>query len=86
MSFKFADKTLSLVWKRPESSEFPRVWRTFKAKDIDSDAVVEYHVQDLSKSRFDDALDFMVSIFSKSEPLCEAYGMVGFNFKTHGSV
>lgn len=69
-----SQKALNLAWKRPKSSEFPKVWHTFKAKDIGSDELVEYRVQDLPESRFEDALDFMVPILSKSEPLCEAYG------------
>lgn len=74
MSSQSVNEALSLAWKRPDSVEFPKIWRTFKAKDIGSDELVDYYVQDLPESRFEDALDFMVPILSKQEPLCEAYG------------
>lgn len=74
MSSEFINVSPKLTWRRPETSEFPKIWSTFKAKDIDSDELVEYRIQDLPESRFEDALDFLVEILSKSEPLCEAYG------------
>lgn len=68
-------ETVDLQWKRPESLKFPKIWLTFKAKDIDSDELVEYCIQDLPESRFQDAMDFMLTIFCKDEPVSEAYGM-----------
>lgn len=43
-----------LKWKRPDSVEYPRVWYTFKARDIDSDNLVSYRIQDLPIDRVDD--------------------------------
>lgn len=60
-------------WKRPESAE-RRVWNTFKARNIDSDELVEYRIEDLPESRFQDVIDLMLPNFLRDEPLCEAYG------------
>lgn len=61
-------------WKRPESSEYPKIWHTFKARDVDSDNLVEYRIQDLPETNFDQALQMMSNAFCKDEPICEAYG------------
>ncbi|XP_055310798.1 uncharacterized protein LOC129573781 [Sitodiplosis mosellana] len=63
---------LELIWNRPESSEYPKVWCTFKASDINTDAVVEYRIQDLPESRIQDGIDFMAQHFCSDEPICEA--------------
>ncbi|XP_031623083.1 uncharacterized protein LOC116340630 [Contarinia nasturtii] len=64
-----------LKWKRPRSTEFPKVWRSFNAVDIDSGKIVEYSIQDLPESRFKDGIDFMGEHFCKDEPICEAFGI-----------
>lgn len=70
---------IELKWKRPKSSEFPKVWHTFKAKDVESAELVEYRIQDLPESRADEALNCMIQYFCKDEPLCQAYGKLIFN-------
>lgn len=70
---------VELKWKRSDS-EFPKVWSTFKARDSDSDDLVEYRIQDLPESRFADALKTMVSIFCDDEPLAQAYGIINCLF------
>lgn len=67
-------ETLKLIWNRPESSEFPRVWCTFKAYDNNSDEIVEYRIQDLPESRFQDGIDFMAQHFCRDEPISDALG------------
>lgn len=62
------------LWKRPEKTEFPKVWTKFMAPDIDSDKLVEYRIQDLPESRFDDGIQFMIQHFIKDEPLSEVLG------------
>ncbi|XP_055302495.1 uncharacterized protein LOC129568527 [Sitodiplosis mosellana] len=64
---------LDLMWQRPNSSEFPKIWRTFKVKDLESDAFVEYQIQDLPESRSEEAVEFMIKIFCSDEPLTEAH-------------
>lgn len=65
---------IGLKWKRPETSEYPKIWHTFKAKDVDSDQLVEYRIQDLPESRFEEAIQLMTSNFCKDEPLNQALG------------
>lgn len=64
---------IELKWKRP-ASEYPKIWFTFEAKDIDSNDLVRYHIQDLPESRFDNALEIMAATFCRDEPVCEAFG------------
>lgn len=63
-------------WKRPESSDFPRVWHTFMAKDTESDDLVEYRIEDLTESRIEEAIKMLVKFFCNDEPLCAALGMI----------
>lgn len=67
---------LNLIWQRPESPEYPKIWRKFEIKK--HDAVVEYVIQDLPESRFEYAVEFMIQVFCSDEPLTEAYG--GYHF------
>lgn len=62
------------IWKRPQSTEFPKIWRTFTAKDSDSDRLVEFRIEDLTESRYDEAIEIMVQLFCNGEPLCTALG------------
>lgn len=65
---------IGLKWTRPKTSEYPKIWLTFEAKDIDSDKLVEYRIQDLPESRFDEAIQLMTMNFCRDEPLNEALG------------
>lgn len=69
------EETLKLKWTRPESIGFPKTWYTFKARDTDSNELVEYRIQDIPDSRKEEVVQCMVKHFSKDEPLCDAYGM-----------
>lgn len=62
------------IWKRPESIEFPKIWYTFEAKDVDSDNIITYRIQDLSEERHEEVIEIMVEHFIKYAPLCVAYG------------
>lgn len=59
-------------WKRPESVPFPSVWLKFKAKDIDSDDLIEYRVQDMTETDFEVAFDHMNTYFLKDEVMNDA--------------
>lgn len=61
-------------WERPESTEFPKIWCKFQAHNADTDEPVEYRIQDLPESRFDDGVDFMAQHFCKDEPISKALG------------
>lgn len=71
-------KPIELEWKRPFSVYYPKVWHTFKAKDVNSDDIVEYRIEDLTEAKYDDALAMMVEYFCRDEPTCQAYGMIYF--------
>lgn len=63
---------MGFSWKRPENIPFPSVWLTFKAKDLNSDDLVEYRVQDLPEDRYDEAIEHMTTIFLPDEPMCRS--------------
>lgn len=69
-------------WKRPDSSDFPKTWHTFEAKDIDSDEFVHYRIEDIPELRYDEAVAMIVQHFCRDEPLCEAYGKDQLTFTT----
>lgn len=65
-----------LEWKRSQSLEFPKVWHTFKARDLDSDELVEYRIQDIPESRISDVLDHMCKNYIADEPVSQALGTI----------
>lgn len=65
---------LALIWKRPDTIEYPKVWHTFKARDLDSDKLVEYRIQDLPLDRVDDAYAHMVANYNQDEPIAQVLG------------
>lgn len=67
-------------WHRPETIEYPKLWHIFKAKDVNSNKMVEYRIEDLPESRFGDAISTMVQYFCSQEPLSKAYGIPQLNF------
>lgn len=61
-------------WRRPDNIPFPKVWSTFQAKDLNSDNLVEYRVEDLSPDRFEDGIKHMTDFYLKYEPMCSSTG------------
>lgn len=59
-------------WKRPESVPFPSVWLKFKARDVNSDNLIEYRVQDLTEDDFEVAFGHMKTHFLKDEVMNNA--------------
>lgn len=57
-------------FKRPESLSFPQIYHKFKAKDKNSEKIVEYRVQDLQEHYFERCVDFMVQYFLPDETFC----------------
>lgn len=68
-------ESYALIWKRPESSCYPKVWRNFQAKDVDSDGLIDYSVEDLPESKFQEVIPILIEYFCKEAPLWNAYGM-----------
>lgn len=71
---------LQLKWVRPDTTEFPKVWRTFKAADLGSDELVEYRIEDLTEDRFEDALQHMLNNYLLDEPISEALSNISLTF------
>lgn len=65
---------MSFIWKRPENVQFPSVWLRFKAKDLNSENLVEYIMQDLPTDRYEDAINHMCIHFLVDEPMCKSLG------------
>lgn len=65
---------MSDSWIRPKDIPFPSTWWTFKAKDLESDDLVEYRVQDLPEEYYDEALELMHKHFINDETLCNTIG------------
>lgn len=61
-----------MVWTRPKEVPYPSVWHSFQARDVDSDRMVNYVVQDLPEERFEEAINHMLGIFIYDEPTCNA--------------
>jgi hypothetical protein len=57
---------------RPAHLKYPQVYHTFRAKDKDSDELVEYRVQDLPEEFIDEAVELLKMYFIPDEPLCIA--------------
>lgn len=60
---------IKLKWTRPQTTEYPKIWKTFFAPDLNSEKIVEYRIQDLPENRFEDAIKHMVSNYLKDEPI-----------------
>lgn len=56
-------------FEHPASLKFPLVFHTFKAKNNESDEIIEYRIQDLPEEDYKRAVDLMVSDFMPEETL-----------------
>lgn len=59
---------MSDVWQRPSELFLPVKYYKFVTKDKDSDKLVEYRVEDIPESRYEEACRFMVKHFVPHEP------------------
>lgn len=66
---------LSLKWKRPDNVEYPKVWHTFMARDLDSDQLVEYRIEDLPFEKIDEVFEHMQANYIQDEPIGQVLGM-----------
>lgn len=48
---------------------YPQIYSRFKAKDKNSDKIVDYIIQDLPENRFKDAVEFMDKFMYQHEPM-----------------
>lgn len=63
-----------LAWSRPSTVVFPQIWRKFVARDVNTDDMVEYRIQDLPMERIEDAMQYMLNNYLKDEPISQALG------------
>lgn len=73
------DKRIPLKCKRPDMVEYPKVWHRFRARDLNSDKLVEYRIEDLVESRAEEAFIHMRGNYLADEPVSQATGTVVFN-------
>lgn len=66
-----------LSWTRPASTEYPKIWHTFMARDTDSDNLVEYRIQDLPLNRVNELYDHMLANYILDEPVAQVFGSAG---------
>lgn len=61
---------MSEIWKRPSDLKFPVQYYKFVTRDSDKDngKLVEYRVEDIPESRYEEACRFMVKHFVPYEP------------------
>lgn len=69
-----AENIIQLKWKRPESLEYPKIWHRFMARDLKSDKLVEYRIEDLTESRAEEAMKHMKEFYLADEPVSQALG------------
>lgn len=78
-----AANIISLKWKRPESIEYPKVWHRFKARDLNSEELVEYRVEDLCIEKANEAYKHMRENYLKDEPMSQAMRKFALQFNFH---
>lgn len=69
-----SENIINLKWKRPDSVEYPKVWHRFQARDLNSDKLVEYRIEDLVESRAEEAYSHMKENYLADEPVSQALG------------
>lgn len=62
---------------RPKSSEYPQVYSRFKAKDLNSDCLVEYYVRDLIEDDYEKAFKLVAKYLRPEETFQRAINVAG---------
>lgn len=55
------------AFAHPRSINYPRVYHSFKARDLHSEKIIEYRVQDFPRDRYDEGVQYMVQNFFEHE-------------------
>lgn len=71
-----AENIIEMKWKRPKTIEYPKVWSRFKARDFNSDKLVEYRIEDLTDDRAEEAYQHMRDNYLAGEPVTVALGKI----------
>lgn len=69
-----AENIIHMKWKRPDSVPYPKVWHRFKARDLNSDKLVEYRIEDLAEERAEEAYKHMRDNYLAGEPVTVVLG------------
>lgn len=69
-----AQNLIHMKWKRPDSVEYPKVWHKFKARDVNSEKMVEYRIEDLTEARVKEAYQHMRDNYLTGEPVSVVLG------------
>lgn len=80
-----ADNIIQMKWKRPVSVTYPKVWHRFKARDLSSDELVEYRIEDLTEDRAEEAYKHMKDHYLAGEPVTVALGNKRFQCSAIGN-
>lgn len=67
---------ITFIWERPKTVEFPKIWHTFKARDLDSDELIKYRIQDLPLDRMEEAFEHMRANYNQDEPIAQVLGRI----------
>jgi hypothetical protein len=62
-------------FERSKNLPFPLIYRTFKARDKDSDALVQYRIQDLAEEDFARAVALLAADYAPEETLFKCRGV-----------
>jgi hypothetical protein len=52
---------------RPHTINYPHIYHTFQARDLHSNKLVEYRVQDFPRDRYEEGVQYMVQNFFEHE-------------------
>lgn len=52
---------------RPQSLNYPHVYHTFQARDLHSNKLVEYRVEDFPRHRYEEGIQYMIQNFFEHE-------------------
>jgi hypothetical protein len=63
-----------LSFKRPSDLPFPIVYHKFKAKDKDSDEIIEYQIQDLLEEDYEQAVELLTTDYAPDESFSRCRG------------
>lgn len=63
------------LFKRPSDLPFPIVYHKFKAKDKDSDEIIEYQIQDLLEEEYEKAVELLTTDYAPEESFSRCRGI-----------
>lgn len=52
---------------RPHTLSYPTIYHTFEARDLNSNKLVRYRVQDFPRDRYEEGIQFMIQYFFEHE-------------------